>query len=45
VDAPWNKDSEAAIRWDDPSIGIDWPMKDAELILSEKDRNAGRLDA
>ena len=43
VDAPWNKDSEAAIRWDDPSIGIDWPMKDAELILSEKDRNAGRL--
>lgn len=44
VDAPWNRDSEAAIRWDDPSIGIEWPMAESELILSEKDRNAGMLD-
>jgi dTDP-4-dehydrorhamnose 3,5-epimerase len=40
VDAPWNKDSEAAIRWDDPTIGIEWPMDVNELILSEKDRVA-----
>jgi len=43
VDAPWNKDSEAAIRWDDPTIGIEWPMDVGEMILSEKDLNAGRL--
>lgn len=43
VDAPWNRESEAAIRWDDPSIGIDWPMRGEELILSEKDRNAATL--
>lgn len=40
VDAPWNKDSEAAIRWDDPTIGIEWPMDVGEMILSDKDRVA-----
>lgn len=43
VDAPWNRESEGAIRWDDPSIGIEWPMRSEQLILSEKDRNAERL--
>jgi len=43
VDAPWNKESEAAIRWNDPNVGIDWPMSEGELILSEKDRNADYL--
>ena len=27
--------------WNDPEIGIDWPIKNA--ILSEKDREARRL--
>jgi dTDP-4-dehydrorhamnose 3,5-epimerase len=43
VDAPWNKDSEGAIRWDDPNVGIEWPMSTNQLILSEKDRNAPLL--
>lgn len=29
-------ESEGALRWDDPAIGIVWPLKDA-AILSEKD--------
>ena len=35
---------EVAIAWDDPEIGIDWPVR--EPTLSERDRNAeplGRL--
>ncbi|HUP41982.1 MAG TPA: dTDP-4-dehydrorhamnose 3,5-epimerase family protein, partial [Thermoanaerobaculia bacterium] len=32
---------ELAIRWDDPEIGIAWPV--AEPVLSEKDRKAPRL--
>ena len=37
----WNKESERSIRWDDPGIGIDWPVLD--LIVSQKDQNAGPL--
>lgn len=37
----YNSNAESGIRWDDPEIGIDWPVKDA--ILSDKDRNAQTL--
>ena len=37
----YNNKGESGIRWDDPAIGIDWPVKDAQL--SEKDRNAQTL--
>jgi dTDP-4-dehydrorhamnose 3,5-epimerase len=33
--------SESAIRWNDPQIGIEWPVREA--IVSEKDRNAQTL--
>jgi dTDP-4-dehydrorhamnose 3,5-epimerase len=29
---------EMAIRWDDPAIGIEWPLKDP--LLSERDAKA-----
>lgn len=34
--------SEAAIRWDDPQVGVDWPIED-ELSLSRKDQEAVSL--
>lgn len=37
----YNAKGESAIRWNDPQIGIDWPVKDP--IVSEKDRNAQTL--
>jgi dTDP-4-dehydrorhamnose 3,5-epimerase len=37
----YNNKAEAAIRWNDPAIGIQWPLKD--VIVSDKDSNAGTL--
>lgn len=31
--------SEGAIAWNDPSIGIDWRIPSDKIILSEKDKN------
>jgi len=33
---------ERCIRWDDPKIGIDWPMT-ATPLVSEKDRLGSEL--
>lgn len=35
--------TEGALRFDDPDIGVDWNMGGVEPILSEKDAAAGRL--
>ena len=39
--AIYNRKGESGIRWNDPDIGIEWPIKDG--ILSEKDRKAMTL--
>ncbi|MEG1645570.1 MAG: dTDP-4-dehydrorhamnose 3,5-epimerase [Alistipes sp.] len=31
--------AEGALAWDDPAIGIDWQLKPADVLLSEKDRH------
>lgn len=36
-------EGELAVAWDDPAIGIDWPVR--EPRLSERDRTAPRLGA
>ena len=41
--AIYNKKSESGILWNDPAIGIDWPVTDP--ILSPKDANAQTLAA
>jgi dTDP-4-dehydrorhamnose 3,5-epimerase len=37
----YNNGAESGIRWDDPAIGIDWPIEDP--ILSQKDVEAQTL--
>ena len=37
----YNARAEAAIRWNDPSIGVKWPLTD--VTVSEKDRSAPSL--
>lgn len=41
--SPYAPDHERGARWDDPSLGIDWPLKD-NLTVSEKDRSWPRVE-
>lgn len=39
VNAHWRPDGEyLAVAWDDPDLGVAWPITDARLALSPKDR-------
>jgi dTDP-4-dehydrorhamnose 3,5-epimerase len=38
----YNKNAESGILWNDPKIGIEWPVK--KPIVSEKDNKAQTLD-
>jgi dTDP-4-dehydrorhamnose 3,5-epimerase len=43
--APYAPEHERAVRFDDPVIGIDWPVPVETVILSDKDRSAPLLSA
>ena len=38
----YNSKAESSIRWDDPDIGVQWPISNPSL--SDKDRNAQTLE-
>ncbi|WCE68573.1 dTDP-4-dehydrorhamnose 3,5-epimerase (plasmid) [Sulfitobacter faviae] len=37
------RETEGAIAWDDPNIGIDWGLGEISPVLSDKDAQAGSL--
>ena len=39
VDNPYAPQAEAGICWNDPAIGIDWPIDPKDVLTSEKDMN------
>lgn len=42
--APWRPDFDRALRWDDPVLGIEWPLHGSTPLLSPKDALAPHLD-
>lgn len=43
VTAPYSAEHDRAIRWNDPQIGVEWPLSAEELTLSSKDEAAPLL--
>ena len=41
--AYYDPELERAIAYDDPDVGIEWPLPAQELIVSERDAQAPRL--
>lgn len=41
--APYRPQHEHVLAWNDPDIGIDWPLDGIEPLLSERDRQGKRL--
>lgn len=43
LSAHWAPEHERGILWNDPALGIEWPVTEAEALLSDKDRANPRL--
>jgi dTDP-4-dehydrorhamnose 3,5-epimerase len=41
LSSPYDATTEAGIAWDDPDVGVEWPI--ADPVLSERDRTGPRL--
>ncbi len=37
VDAPYAPQAERSLAWDDPTLGIEWPVDEASVTLAAKD--------
>jgi dTDP-4-dehydrorhamnose 3,5-epimerase len=40
----YHPQSEVSLKWNDPSLMIDWPLLEMSFVLSEKDKNSVTLD-
>jgi dTDP-4-dehydrorhamnose 3,5-epimerase len=45
VDEFYSGPHDGGIRFDDPRIGVEWPVSSSEIIVSEKDRNLPLLNS
>lgn len=43
VTSYYDPQAESGFRFDDPQVGIEWPLPAAELLASPRDRQAGML--
>jgi dTDP-4-dehydrorhamnose 3,5-epimerase len=43
VDTFYEPSHDRGLLWNDPEVGIEWPVEDASAILSERDRRHPRL--
>jgi dTDP-4-dehydrorhamnose 3,5-epimerase len=41
----WNRDAERGVMWNDPDLGLPWPVAPQDAVLSDKDAVLPRLAA
>ncbi len=39
VDNVYAPQSEASLRWNDETVGIEWPIDEKDIVISDKDLN------
>ena len=39
IDGYYAPAAERGLRWNDPTIAIDWPIAEADVVLNDRDRN------
>ena len=39
VDNIYAPQSEASLRWNDETVGIEWPIDEKDIVISDKDLN------
>ena len=44
VDAPYSREHERGLLWNDPALKIGWPIAENEAIIIERDRNLPPLN-
>lgn len=40
----YHPEDEGGIRWDDPTVAVQWPQMEGEIVLSERDKAQGFRD-
>ena len=43
VNAPHSRDHERGLKWNDPALGIAWPIGENDAVILERDRNLPSL--
>ncbi len=43
-DAYYHPEAEAGVAWNDPTIAIEWPLAEEDMVLSEKDQHHPRFE-
>lgn len=43
VNAPYSREHEGGLRWNDPALGIAWPITDGEAVILDRDRDLPTL--
>lgn len=38
VSAPYSPEHEAGIAWNDPALAVEWPVREGDVVLSDRDR-------